>query len=179
MRSSGTERVRCLSPRAISRVPKSPGASENRDNQPCRRENVAEEHHPQPHPEYRSRPADAIRRQVCNAIDAELPPQRSQCRGNKGRTHGETPHALERWLGVLIDAGADAFHLSQPKFWESAFPEVDEELNLAGWAKKLTGVTAIAVGLPGDVYDPLRVRAPDPRRWTNCSRGWNAANSTW
>jgi 2,4-dienoyl-CoA reductase-like NADH-dependent reductase (Old Yellow Enzyme family) len=68
----------------------------------------------------------------------------------------ETPQALERWLGVLIDAGADAFHLSQPKFWQPAFPEVDGVLNLAGWAKKLTGVTAItvgSVGLSGDVYE--------------------------
>ncbi|HEY2529820.1 MAG TPA: NADH:flavin oxidoreductase [Xanthobacteraceae bacterium] len=68
----------------------------------------------------------------------------------------ETPQALERWLGLLIDAGADAFHLSQQKFWEPAFPDVDGELNLAGWAKKLTGVTAItvgSVGLSGDVYE--------------------------
>jgi 2,4-dienoyl-CoA reductase-like NADH-dependent reductase (Old Yellow Enzyme family) len=68
----------------------------------------------------------------------------------------ETPQALERWLGVLADAGDDAFHLSQPKFWQPAFPEVDGELNLAGWAKKLTGVTAItvgSVGLSGDVYE--------------------------
>jgi 2,4-dienoyl-CoA reductase-like NADH-dependent reductase (Old Yellow Enzyme family) len=68
----------------------------------------------------------------------------------------ETPQAFEQWLGVLVDAGADAFHLSQPKFWEPAFPEFDAELNLAGWAKKLTGATAItvgAVGLSGDVYE--------------------------
>ena len=71
----------------------------------------------------------------------------------------ETPQALERWLGVLVDAGADAFHLSQSKFWEAAFPEVDKELNLAGWAKKLTGVTAITVGsigLSGDVYESFK-----------------------
>jgi 2,4-dienoyl-CoA reductase-like NADH-dependent reductase (Old Yellow Enzyme family) len=39
-----------------------------------------------------------------------------------------------------------------------AFPEVDEELNLAGWAKKLAGVTAItvgSVGLSGDVYESV------------------------
>jgi len=68
----------------------------------------------------------------------------------------ETPKVLEQWLGVLVEAGADAFHLSQSKFWQPAFPEADRELNLAGWAKKLTGVTAItvgAVGLSGDVYD--------------------------
>jgi len=67
-----------------------------------------------------------------------------------------TPQALEQWLGLLADAGADAFHLSQAKFWQPAFPEVDAELNLAGWAKRLTGVTAITVGsagLSGDVYE--------------------------
>lgn len=69
-----------------------------------------------------------------------------------------TPKALEQWLGVLVEAGANAFHLSQPRFWQPAFPEVDGELNLAGWVKKLTGVTAItvgAVGLSGDVYESL------------------------
>jgi 2,4-dienoyl-CoA reductase-like NADH-dependent reductase (Old Yellow Enzyme family) len=67
-----------------------------------------------------------------------------------------TPHALEQWLGALADAGADAFHLSQPKFWQPAFPDFDAKLNLAGWAKKLTGVTAItvgSVGLDSDVYE--------------------------
>ncbi len=40
----------------------------------------------------------------------------------------ETPKALEQWLTVLVEAGADAFHLSQPKFWQAAFPEIDGEL---------------------------------------------------
>ena len=65
----------------------------------------------------------------------------------------DTPHALEQWLGVLADAGADAFHLSQPTFWEPAFPEFDKDLNLAGWTKKLTGVTAITVGSVGLIGD--------------------------
>ncbi|WP_231337533.1 oxidoreductase [Paraburkholderia sprentiae] len=67
-----------------------------------------------------------------------------------------TPQVLEQWLGALVDAGTDAFHLSQQRYWQAAFPEFDSELNLAGWAKKLTGVTAItvgAVGLTGDVYE--------------------------
>ncbi|MFM0730537.1 NADH:flavin oxidoreductase [Paraburkholderia sediminicola] len=67
-----------------------------------------------------------------------------------------TPHVLERWLGSLADAGADAFHLSQPAYWQPAFPEFDAKLNLAGRAKKVTGVTAITVGsigLGSDVYD--------------------------
>lgn len=70
----------------------------------------------------------------------------------------ETPKALEQWLTVLVEAGANALHLSQQKFWQPAFPEIDGEMNLAGWAKKLTGVTAItvgAVGLSGDVYESL------------------------
>lgn len=77
----------------------------------------------------------------------------------------ETPQVLERWLGVLVEAGANAFHLSQPKFWQPAFPEVDGELNLAGWVKKLTGVTAItvgAVGLSGDVYESLAGKSAQP-----------------
>jgi 2,4-dienoyl-CoA reductase-like NADH-dependent reductase (Old Yellow Enzyme family) len=67
-----------------------------------------------------------------------------------------TPAVLEEWLGLLVDAGADAFHLSQPAYWQPAFPEVDANLNLAGWAKKVTGVTTItvgSVGLESDVYD--------------------------
>jgi 2,4-dienoyl-CoA reductase-like NADH-dependent reductase (Old Yellow Enzyme family) len=71
----------------------------------------------------------------------------------------ETPKVLEQWLSVLVDAGADAFHLSQPKYWQPAFPEIDSELNLAGWTKKLTGVTTItvgAVGLSHDVYESLK-----------------------
>jgi 2,4-dienoyl-CoA reductase-like NADH-dependent reductase (Old Yellow Enzyme family) len=79
----------------------------------------------------------------------------------------ETPKALEQWLSVLVEAGVDAFHLSQPKFWQPAFPEIDAELNLAGCAKKLTGVTAItvgAVGLSGDVYESLggKIAQPTP-----------------
>jgi 2,4-dienoyl-CoA reductase-like NADH-dependent reductase (Old Yellow Enzyme family) len=67
-----------------------------------------------------------------------------------------TPKLLEKWLGLLVDAGSDAFHLSQPAYWQPAFPEFDANLNLAGWAKKVTGVTAItvgSVGLGSDVYD--------------------------
>jgi 2,4-dienoyl-CoA reductase-like NADH-dependent reductase (Old Yellow Enzyme family) len=70
----------------------------------------------------------------------------------------ETPKELEQWLKALVEAGADAFHLSQQQFSQPAFPEFDRELNLAGWAKKLTGVTAItvgAVGLDSDVYSSM------------------------
>ena len=43
----------------------------------------------------------------------------------------------------MADAGVDAFHCSQRRFWEGEF---DTNLNLAGWAKKLTGLPSISVG---------------------------------
>lgn len=76
----------------------------------------------------------------------------------------ETPRALERWLRVLLDAGADAFHLSQQTFGAAAFPEVDERLNLAGWAKRLTGAPAItvgSVGLCGDVAESFKGKSAE------------------
>lgn len=59
----------------------------------------------------------------------------------------ETPQALEAWLGALVDAGADVIHCSQRRFWEPEFEGSD--LNLAGWAKKVTGVPTITVGSVG------------------------------
>ena len=55
-----------------------------------------------------------------------------------------TPQELERFLQPLVDAGVDAFHCSQRRFWEPEFPGSD--LNLAGWTKKLTGKPTITVG---------------------------------
>jgi len=60
-----------------------------------------------------------------------------------------TPDALQQWLGVLIDAGADIIHCSQRRFWDPEFPEDGSDLNFAGWAKKLTGVPTITVGSVG------------------------------
>ncbi|HEY3798127.1 MAG TPA: NADH:flavin oxidoreductase [Caulobacteraceae bacterium] len=59
----------------------------------------------------------------------------------------ETPQLMEAWLSPLADAGADAFHCSQRRFWEPEFEGSD--LNFAGWAKKLTGKTTITVGSVG------------------------------
>ncbi|GAA1638629.1 12-oxophytodienoate reductase [Actinoplanes couchii] len=55
-----------------------------------------------------------------------------------------SPAELEQILTVLADAGADVFHASQRRFWEPAFP--GSPLNLAGWARELTGRPAITVG---------------------------------
>lgn len=62
-----------------------------------------------------------------------------------------TPQELEAFLNVFADAGVDVLHASQRRWWESEFPEVDGDdgLNLAGWCKKLTGLTSITVGSVG------------------------------
>ena len=55
-----------------------------------------------------------------------------------------TPEELAAFLKPLSDAGVDAFHCSQRRFWEPEFEGSD--LNLAGWTKKLTGKPSITVG---------------------------------
>ncbi|MFI9730130.1 NADH:flavin oxidoreductase [Streptomyces sp. NPDC052092] len=63
----------------------------------------------------------------------------------------ETPQELEAVLAPLATAGVDAFHASTRRYW---LPEFDgSDLNLAGWARKLTGrptVTVGSVGLDGE-----------------------------
>jgi 2,4-dienoyl-CoA reductase-like NADH-dependent reductase (Old Yellow Enzyme family) len=46
-----------------------------------------------------------------------------------------------------VKAGVDVFHCSTRRFWEPEFEGSD--LNLAGWAKKLTGKPSITVGSVG------------------------------
>jgi len=62
-----------------------------------------------------------------------------------------SPTELGQWLGPLVEAGVDVLDCSQRRFWEPEFPDVDGKtgLNLAGWAKKLTGAATIAVGSVG------------------------------
>ena len=55
-----------------------------------------------------------------------------------------SPQLLESFLQPLVDAGVDAFHCSQRRFWEPEFEGSD--MNLAGWVKKLTGMPTITVG---------------------------------
>ncbi|MFJ9946665.1 NADH:flavin oxidoreductase [Kitasatospora sp. NPDC091207] len=59
----------------------------------------------------------------------------------------ETPQELEIILGLLADAGVDAFHCSTRRFHLTEFE--GSGLNLAGWAKKLSGKPAISVGSVG------------------------------
>ncbi|MFE6102794.1 NADH:flavin oxidoreductase [Streptomyces laurentii] len=58
-----------------------------------------------------------------------------------------TPQELEEILAPLAAAGADAFHASTRRYWLPEFEGSD--LNLAGWARKLTGRPAITVGSVG------------------------------
>ena len=59
----------------------------------------------------------------------------------------ESPQELEQVLVPLAEAGATVLHASQRRFWEPAFEGSD--LNLAGWARKLTGLPSITVGSVG------------------------------
>jgi 2,4-dienoyl-CoA reductase-like NADH-dependent reductase (Old Yellow Enzyme family) len=57
------------------------------------------------------------------------------------------PGELATWLQPLADAGVDIFDASTRRFW---LPEFEgSELNLAGWAKKLTGKQSMTVGSVG------------------------------
>lgn len=59
----------------------------------------------------------------------------------------DTPQRLGEILGPIADAGVDIFDASTRRFWQPAFEGSD--LNLAGWAKKLTGKIAMTVGSVG------------------------------
>lgn len=59
----------------------------------------------------------------------------------------ESPQELEAFLCPLADAGVDIFDASTRRFWEPAFAESD--MNLAGWAKRVTGKAAMTVGSIG------------------------------
>ncbi|WP_420955106.1 12-oxophytodienoate reductase [Burkholderia gladioli] len=67
------------------------------------------------------------------------------------------PYEFGTILNVLSDAGVDVFHASQRRFWEPAFEP--SALNLAGWARQLSGKPAITVGSVGldgpDITDLL------------------------
>lgn len=58
-----------------------------------------------------------------------------------------TTEELANFLAPLSAAGVDIFHASTRRYWEPEF--INSPLNLAGWAKKLTGKPAISVGSVG------------------------------
>ncbi len=71
----------------------------------------------------------------------------------------DTPEQLEQFLSVLVKAGVDIFHVSTRRFWDPEF--AGSELGLAGWVKKLTGKTTIAVGSVGMDNDPAEGEEAD------------------
>lgn len=65
-----------------------------------------------------------------------------------------SPAELETILGPIADAGVDVFDASQRYFDRAEFE--GSPMNLAGWARKLTGRLSMAVGgvgLSGGMYD--------------------------
>jgi 2,4-dienoyl-CoA reductase-like NADH-dependent reductase (Old Yellow Enzyme family) len=75
----------------------------------------------------------------------------------------KTPQEMEAWLQPLVDAGVDILHCSQRRFWEPEFEEND--LNFAGWAKKITGkptITVGSVGLSGDFFGAFAGESSEP-----------------
>jgi 2,4-dienoyl-CoA reductase-like NADH-dependent reductase (Old Yellow Enzyme family) len=84
---------------------------------------------------------------IRNAVGEEMPIalRFSQFKMQDYRARlAETPDELGELLGPLADAGVDLFDASQRYFDTPIFP--GSELNLAGWAKKLTGKAAMTVG---------------------------------
>jgi 2,4-dienoyl-CoA reductase-like NADH-dependent reductase (Old Yellow Enzyme family) len=61
------------------------------------------------------------------------------------------PAELATLLEAFADAGAAMLHASQRRFWEPAFE--GSPLNLAGWARRLTGLPTITVGSVGLTRD--------------------------
>ena len=59
---------------------------------------------------------------------------------------GATPDELAEVLVPLAEAGVDIFEGSTRYFNRAEFPATGSSLNLAGWAKKLTGKFAMTVG---------------------------------
>ena len=83
----------------------------------------------------------------------------------------KTPQQMEAWLSPLIDAGVDILHCSQRRFWEPEFEEND--LNFAGWAKKITGkptITVGSVGLSGDFFGAFAGESSTPTSLNELTR---------
>jgi 2,4-dienoyl-CoA reductase-like NADH-dependent reductase (Old Yellow Enzyme family) len=105
---------------------------------------------------YGGEPANRVRFgvEVIQAVRAAVGPdfpillRFSQWKGNLyGQELAATPAELEQLLLPLAAAGVDVFDASMRRFW---LPEFEgSPLNLAGWAKKITGKLAMAVGSVG------------------------------
>lgn len=107
------------------------------------------------HDHYGGSPAGRARfgASIVAAIKTALPTFPVVFRFSQWKTHlytarvADNPSELEALLGPLADAGVDIFHASTRRYWVPEFSGSD--LNLAGWAKKVTGRPAITVGSVG------------------------------
>ncbi|WP_024806000.1 NADH:flavin oxidoreductase [Nocardia sp. BMG51109] len=61
----------------------------------------------------------------------------------------DTPGELEELLTPLVEAGVDIFHTSLRRHWIAEFTDHADDLSLAGWTKKITGLPVITVGSVG------------------------------
>ena len=61
----------------------------------------------------------------------------------------DTPAELEQVLAPLAAAGVDIFHTSVRRHWLPEFTDHADDLSLAGWTKKITGLPVITVGSVG------------------------------
>lgn len=104
----------------------------------------------------RSRFATEVVRAVRKAVGPELPIMFRFSQWKQQDFDAKvaaTPAELERWLGVLVDAGVEILDPSTRVFDRPAFDGSD--LSLAGWTRKLTGKPTMAVGSIGlekDLY---------------------------
>jgi 2,4-dienoyl-CoA reductase-like NADH-dependent reductase (Old Yellow Enzyme family) len=98
----------------------------------------------------RTRFAVELVRQVRQAIGPDFPLILRLSQWKSGHFDAKiatSPEEMRLWLEPLAEAGVDAFHCSQRRFWEPEFAGSD--LNFAGWARKLTGKPTITVGSVG------------------------------
>ena len=75
----------------------------------------------------------------------------------------QSPQELEEVLGPIADAGVDIFEASTRYFGRAEFE--GSEMNLAGWARRVTGKLSMAVGGVGlntGYYDSMAGKTADP-----------------
>jgi 2,4-dienoyl-CoA reductase-like NADH-dependent reductase (Old Yellow Enzyme family) len=60
----------------------------------------------------------------------------------------DTPGELAEIIEPLVDASVTVLHASSRRFWEPAFPD-ENDLTIAGWTKKISGLPVIMVGGAG------------------------------
>ena len=71
---------------------------------------------------------------------------------------------LDQFFNILKNAGADFIHCSNRRFWEGEFEPNGE--NLAGFAKKATGLPTISVGSVGLDKDFIKLYSGDHKTQT-------------